>query len=102
MTRSVYFEPEAASELLDAEDWYERRVDGLGMTFVTAVNTAVDSIALWPHTGAIVEGAPRPAEVRRAPIDRFPYYVAYVVTDDAIQVLAIAHERRHPTYWTGT
>jgi plasmid stabilization system protein ParE len=30
----------------------------------------------------------------------FPYYVAYLVSGEVIVVLAVAHERRHPRYWS--
>lgn len=37
--------------------------------------------------------------VRRAGVHRFPYHVAYLVIEDEIRVLAIAHDRRRPGYW---
>jgi plasmid stabilization system protein ParE len=37
--------------------------------------------------------------VRRVPLKRFPYVVAYLETDAAIRVLAIVHDRRRPGYW---
>lgn len=40
-------------------------------------------------------------DVRRMPVARFPYYLAYLVIDDGVRVLAIAHDRRRPAYWKG-
>ena len=55
----------------------------------------------WPDSGPLFEGLPAELLVRRVPVSRFPYYLAYLVTSDAIHVLAIAHERRRPGYWSG-
>lgn len=46
-----------------------------------------------------MEIGPDDLEVRRVSVPRFPYYVAYLGDDEAIVVLAIAHERRRPRYW---
>jgi plasmid stabilization system protein ParE len=101
VTRPVHFEPEAASELVDAGRWYEEQADGLGAEFIAAVDATIESISNWPHTGSPVEGITDGPEVRRAPVDGFPYSVAYAVTGEAIQVMAVAHDRRRPAYWTG-
>lgn len=34
------------------------------------------------------------------PIERFPYYLAYISSEEGLLVLAVAHERRKPRYWT--
>lgn len=36
---------------------------------------------------------------RRLNLKSFPYYVAYVIVEDAAWVLAVAHARRKPRYW---
>jgi len=40
-------------------------------------------------------------DVRRVPVASFPYHVAYLIADERVEVLAIAHDRRRPTYWSG-
>ncbi len=32
----------------------------------------------------------------------FPYYLAYTSTDQRVTVLAVAHERRRPRYWSSS
>lgn len=59
------------------------------------------SAARWPRIGTPIDIQDVEAEVRRAPVARFPYYLAYLVAGDVIHVLAVAHERRRPQYWTG-
>ena len=37
--------------------------------------------------------------VRRALVPGFPYALVFVVGEDAIEVLAVAHQHRMPGYW---
>ncbi len=99
MTLEVRFVDEAAAELRDAAAWYQERSNGLGLVLLSVIDVAVDAIARWPRSGALIEGVGVDLEVRRVPIARFPYFIAYLVLDDVLVVLAIAHERRQPKYW---
>ena len=98
MNTPVRFGPEATTELEDAVRWYEQHRAGLGLRFLTAVDDAVESIARWPRAGAPIAGL-EALDVRRVPVSRFPYHVAYLITSERIEVLAIAHDRRRPMYW---
>lgn len=99
MSQPVRLAPEASAELEEAARWYERRHAGLGLAFLAAVDLTVESVVRWPGTGRKIDGLAEDLVVRRLPVGRFPYYVAYLVTEDQIQVLAIAHDRRRPFYW---
>jgi plasmid stabilization system protein ParE len=101
VSRRILFVPEAAAELEDATRWYEERRAGLGVAFLGAVDAAVESLVRWPGAGAPVTGLAQDLDVRRVPVSRYPYYVAYLVEDAVIHVLAIAHDRRRPVYWSG-
>ncbi len=101
MTPPARFDPEAAAELEDAARWYEKRRTGLGLAFLDAVDQAVESLVRWPDAAAPVAGLPAELPVRRAPVARFPYYLAYLAAPDGVHVLAVAHERRRPAYWSG-
>lgn len=72
---------------------------GLGDAFAAAVTDAIEAVMDWPGMGAPV--SERHAEVlRQIRVNRFPYHVGYVATDEELRVLAVAHERRQPGYWT--
>lgn len=101
MSRKVQFFSEASAELEDAARWYEERHGGLGLAFLTAVDVAVESLVRSPLAGALLEGLPEDLNVRRVAVSRFPYHLAYLVTEDQVHVLAIAHDRRRPVYWSG-
>ncbi len=100
MSQRVHLVNEASAELEDAARWYEQRHAGLGLAFVAAVDRAVESIVRWPQPGEPMDGLAPDLDVRRVPVSRFPYYLAYLVSDDEIHVLAIAHDRRRPAYWS--
>jgi len=34
-------------------------------------------------------------------VARFPYAVLYSIVGDQIRVMAVAHDRRRPFYWSG-
>ena len=90
---------EASVEFRDASRWYEDSRAGLGLAFVAAVDRAIDQVARWPRTGALIEDVESDLEVRRMRIERFPYYAAYVLNEGRATIVAIAHERRRPRYW---
>ena len=99
MSNQVRFGPEAIAELSDALRWYEQRRAGLGLALLSAVDAAVKSVTRWPRSGALVVGL-EALDVRRVPVSSFPYHVAYLIVDEQIEVLAIAHDRRRPIYWS--
>lgn len=94
MKRPVLLRPEARGELVEAWAWYEARRTGLGDSMVICVEAAVAMAARTPAAFQVVHG-----EVRRVLVRRFPYGVYFVVEDDAVVVLAIAHARSEPGYW---
>lgn len=100
MTLLVRFSAEAVSELDEAAAWYGSQAPGLGDSFIDAVDAAISMIADWPRSGTPAVGVPVGRDVRRAPVARFPYHLAYMVTDDHVRILAVAHDRRRPNYWT--
>lgn len=94
----VRFHPDARAELLDAATYYEEKADGLGGQFIDEAQRVAELLAESPGLGTPVVGH---ASLRRWPLRRFPYYVIYQADADTLVVLAVAHERRRPTYWSG-
>ena len=99
MKLAVDLTDEASSEIGDASRWYEDRRAGLGLAFLAAIDRAIDQIARWPRTGALIEGVDPRLEVRRMRVDRFPYSAAYIVHEGRATIVAIGHDRRRPRYW---
>lgn len=100
MTAPVRLLDEAVAELEDASDWYEHQRSGLGLVFLSAVDRTIDRVSRWPLSGSPVDGIDEALDVRRLSVERFPYYLAYISGERGLTVLAVAHERRRPLYWS--
>lgn len=86
--------PDAEAELIEAAQFYERRVPGLGAQFLDTVDVAVGFIQQAPQRWRILE-----SEVRRYLVPRFPYAIYYRALPDELRILAFKHHSRHPDYW---
>ena len=99
MTWRATLHADAAAELEAAAIWYDERRAGLGLQLLAAVDRAVEHARSWPHSGAAVPELPRDLEVRRLPVTHFPYHLVYLLRNEVIHVLAVAHDHRTPGYW---
>lgn len=89
-----HFHTEADAEFVDAAQFYEMRLAGLGASFVAEVERCVGLIRERPEAGS-----PLGASVRKVLVHRFPYSVIYRRETDRLLILAIAHQSRRPGYW---
>jgi hypothetical protein len=89
---------QVATELAEAAAWYDAQRGGLGDELIAAVEGVLARLETRPTSGAMVPAA-RDPDVRRIRVPRFPYHVVFVDLPDRVQVLAIAHWRRQPSYW---
>jgi plasmid stabilization system protein ParE len=94
MTLSVVFRPEAAFDVLETRDYYERQRPTLGDQFADAIDETVELIAAQPELFAVVLRT-----VRRTKIRRFPYVVYYRILTDRVEIIAVMHGNRHPRNW---
>ena len=99
MSVEVGFDPRASAEIEEASVWYEGQRAGLGREFVAEVRAAVFALGESSGVGSPLEGADPALEIRRVGVRRFPYQVVYVVHEDAVVVIAVAHDRRRSDYW---
>lgn len=99
MSLRVTLHPDAETELREAAHWYEQQHAGLGLRLLDAVDDVLVRIGRWPDAAPLVPDLPTELAVRRAPLDAFPYHVAYIVEHAFIHVLAIAHDHRRPNHW---
>ena len=96
----VDLHPEACTEFGSAALWYEERRDGLGVEFVAAVEAALLRISKAPKSFPQWIGTEKAmAVIRKAPVERFPYVIAFEERKRHALVLAVAHQKRRPLYW---
>lgn len=94
----VELHPEAEAEVDVGIAWYEQQWEGLGLEFLAEVDSAMERIVRSPDQWRPYSDIP---EVHRLNVHRFPYCVVYRYRQDRIQIVAIAHQRRKPGYWSG-
>ena len=91
----IRFHPEADDEVVEAYHWYRARSPSAAADFRIQVDRAITLIAEAPD---------RPARylhgTRRVLLRRFPFFVVYRVIDGEVEVVAVAHGRRRPGYWS--
>ena len=90
----LVFSALARDELAEAKHHYNRQQPGLGEQFQHEARIAAKRILEHPLAWQF-ERAP----FRRFLLDRFPYKILYVVEDESILIIAVAHQHRQPDYW---
>ena len=90
----VQFTAEARDDLFEAADYYESKEEGLGGRLRNEVSTILSTVASAPYLWR-----QRSAGYRRVNCPVFPYYVAYVIREDRVVVIAVVHGSRKPGFW---
>ena len=86
--------PLASRELEEAALFYDQRVPRLGERLLNEVRKAAELILLFPEAAPVVG-----ATVRQKALDRFPYSLFYTFENNAVFIVAVAHQKREPMYW---
>lgn len=100
MTRGLRVEAEAEQELADAVDWYELQQPGLGAARIAEVDEAIARLRGGELPRVPVPGLRGDRLVRRVLLDRFPYAIVLLDTAEEVHVVAVAHLKRRPGYWS--
>ena len=89
----LIYHPDAEAELIEAAQFYERRLATLGSQFLDASEIAIGVIQNAIERWRIIE-----ADVRRY---LMPCFICYLLPNslDHIRILAFKHSRRHQDYW---
>ena len=92
---SVNFHELAGKELLDARDYYDKFVFGLGDLFIREIEKCLNIIKANPLAFPIIK-----ENIRRAVVFKFPFSILYRVEKNNIYILAVMHQKRKPNYWS--
>ena len=88
--------PPALAELHDAAAFYTLKANvELGFALVAEFEQTANLVLDNPLLGAVFRSTRR-----RYILRRFPYSIIYQVTAKELRILAVAHHRRRPGYWT--
>ena len=89
------FHPAAARELSAAVQNGENYSRGLGAELKVETQRVTQLLLNTPFIGEPVGNG-----LRRFPLRRFPFALIYRVDGDLLHILAVAHRRRRPGYWS--
>jgi plasmid stabilization system protein ParE len=92
----VSIHSDAEAEYEAALAWYLARSVRAAAGFEEAFERALESIAANPYLHPLCDDRHRFCVLRR-----YPYSVIYRVDGDQVRVVAVAHSRRLPGYWSG-
>jgi hypothetical protein len=87
----------AVVEIDHEVDYYESRQAGLGNELEDEIDAALLLTLRFPE--AAPQWRERP-DRRVTALNRFPFTIPYQITHEDIAVLALAHTRRRPDYWS--
>jgi plasmid stabilization system protein ParE len=99
VTRPIRLEDEARDEVIAAALHYEDRERGRGDLFTDTVFDRIERLNRFPNARRPVWGVDGVLLARQVRLKKYPYLIVYVVLDEAIRVVAIAHEKQMPLYW---
>ncbi len=86
---------EAEVELWEAVAYYEEKAPGLGSDFAAEVERSMKTVAERPELWPLREDG-----TRRHLTHRFPYLIVYACRNNCVWIVAVAHCRRQPGYWS--
>ncbi|NCC50737.1 MAG: type II toxin-antitoxin system RelE/ParE family toxin [Spartobacteria bacterium] len=84
----------AEVELREAVSYYENNCSGLGLDFEAEVERSVKVIRQAPERWALCKTG-----TRRYLMQRFPFII-YLYEANHIWIIAVAHCKREPQYWS--
>ena len=90
----IRFVRAAESELYGSADRYNEERAGRGDDFLRFVRAAVEEIAEAPARW------PRGPNAQKRVLGRFPFTIHYRFDAREVVIMAVAHQRRRPGYWS--
>ena len=95
LVRKAYFPKATEDEYKAIRERYAEKSEALAETFKAEVTRAVAFIEQFPEASPISSGEVRKKVLRKP----FEYTLFYVVEEERIRVLSVAHQKRRPGYW---
>lgn len=84
----------AEKDIEQAYKWYEDKKIGLGINFISEIESLIARIAKQPKLYAKVF-----KNIRRVLCKRFPYAVYYMKTQSNVIIIGVLHQKRSPMIW---
>jgi len=91
----VRLHPNARVEVREVRKWYYERSPLSATAFAHAVDTAVSRIVEAPTQYPLADHG-----TRKLVLQRFPFNIFYLPGESEIVIVAVAHQKRRPGYWS--
>jgi plasmid stabilization system protein ParE len=91
----IKFHPAARAELRAARNWYNERSPLSAFAFAQTVSNAISRIREAPNTFPLADHG-----TRNFVLQRFPFNIFYRTGETEIVLVAVAHQKRRPGYWS--
>lgn len=91
----IIVHPSAAADVNNAAAFYSEQANKqLGLALITELEKATSLLSGNPELGT-----PWVSGTRRFVLRRFPFNIVYRLFPDHLFIIAIAHQKRRPSYW---
>ena len=90
---TLAFSELAQQELEDARDYYNLQQENLGERFKEHIKESIDNIQEFPLLYPKINDV-----LYRVVVHKFPYSIFYIVDENRIVIISIAHQNRKPFY----
>ncbi len=90
----IQYHPAAAEEVVRANNWYENIDPNVAQKFKRELDRAERLVSRSPAAWASYFHGTSGFRFRG-----FPFVMAYILREESIFVIALAHSRRRPGYW---
>lgn len=94
MAYDLFVRQEAETDIKEGFDYYESCRDNLGYDFLLCIEESFEKIQRNPSGFKTVY-----RNIRRTFVRRFPFGIYFVISDNNVSILAVAHVRRNPSHW---
>lgn len=94
MIRDVIVHTEAEEEIFQALTWYAERSTIAARAFVQELSSMVRLASQSPESWPRGYGT-----TRHIVFPRFPFDLVFRMKGKTIEIVAVAHQRRRPSYW---
>ncbi len=85
---------EAEIDIAEAFDYYESCRKSLGYDFLLALEASLHKIQRSPLLYKEIH-----RQIRRVFINKFPYGIYFVMTENTLVVIGVIHARKNPRHW---
>ncbi|HIP51133.1 MAG TPA: type II toxin-antitoxin system RelE/ParE family toxin [Campylobacterales bacterium] len=83
----------AQTELEDARTYYNLQQENLGESFKQHIKESVDNIQKYPLLYPKIND-----DLHRVVVHKFPYSIFYILDEERVIMVSIAHQHRKPFY----